>query len=102
PSATSSGSIPRAWASAGMNNSANNRSSRRSIVTALVRDVDLVEVWTQPPLGAFDGDAAALGVFLELIPADPRYPEILAVAVAEVEAGHRRGWQHREILGQGY
>ena len=40
------------------------------------------------------------GIVLELVAADPRHPEILAVAVAEIEARHRRGRQHREILGQ--
>ena len=40
------------------------------------------------------------GIILELVAADPRDAEILAVAVAEIEARHRRGRQHREILGQ--
>src|SRR5438132_4750957 len=97
PSATSSGSIPRACASAGVISSA-RRISRRLIATALVRDAVLVEVRPKPALGALDRDSAPLGVFLELIPPDARYTEILAIAVAEIEARHRGRREHREIL----
>ena len=45
-------------------------------------------------------DAAPLGIIVELVAADPGDSEILAVAVAEIKAGHGRGRQHREILGQ--
>src|SRR5688572_1361851 len=91
PSATSTGSIPRACATAGTSSSARKSSSERSIRFALMRRLRLVEVGPQPALGGFDLDLAALRVILELVAADARDPEILAVAVAEIEARHRRG-----------
>src|SRR5688500_14317249 len=45
----------------------------------------LVEVRTQPALGLLDRDAAAGGIVLELVAADPGDAEILAVAMAEIE-----------------
>src|SRR5947199_4056892 len=91
PSATSSGSIPRALASAGLSKSANKKSSRRSIATALVGDAQLVEVRAQPPLGFLERHFTAPGIILELVATNARDTEILAVPVAEVETRHGRG-----------
>src|SRR5687767_1267292 len=85
PSATSTGSIPRASATAGVSRSA-IRSSNRSMATALMRRLRLVEVGPQPALSGFDLDAAPLCVILELVASDPGDAEILAVAVSEIEA----------------
>src|SRR4051794_1788431 len=101
PSATSSGSMPRAWASAGRKIRARRRNNRRNIVTALVGDAGLVEVGPQPAFRLFERDSAALGIVLELVAADAGDAEILAVAVPEIEAGDGGGRKHREILGQG-
>src|SRR5690348_9332256 len=60
----------------------------------------LVEVRPQPALGLFERNSAPLRIFLELVAADLRHSEIVAVAMAEVEARDRRGWKHREILGE--
>ena len=46
----------------------------------------LVEVGPQPALRLLDGDAAPAGIILELVAADARDSEILAVAMREVEA----------------
>src|SRR5947209_9475444 len=100
PSATSCGSIPREWASPGTSSRARKRMRVRNIVTALVGDRTLVEVGTKPALGLLDGDAAAAGIILELVAADARDAEILAVSMAEVKSGDSRGRKHREILGQ--
>src|SRR5206468_9524779 len=100
PSATSSGSIPRACASAGTSNSANKKRSRRSIITRLVLGDDLVEVRPEPPLRLLERHAAPRRIILELVAPDPRDAEILAVAMPEIEAGHSGGRKHREILGQ--
>src|SRR4051794_6556613 len=100
PSATSSGTICCACANDGSTSKERSRSNRRNIVTALRRNGDLVEVRSQPTFGLLDRHPAARGIILELIAPDACHPEILAVAVAEVEAGHGRGRKHREILGQ--
>src|SRR6185369_10144255 len=100
PSATSCGSIPRAFASAGASNNASRISNRRSMIVALVRCRSLVEVGPKPALGAFDRNIAPRRIVFELIAADPGHSEILAVAVAEIESGHGRSREHREILGQ--
>src|SRR3954471_7942987 len=96
PSATSSGSIPRACAATGTIISANRINSRLSMAAALVRHGLLVEVGAQPPLGEFDGDRAPRRIILELVAADPRHAEILAVAMPEIKAGDSRGRKHRE------
>src|SRR5688572_1790727 len=101
PSATRTGSIPRPSATAGASSSAKRNNSERSMGFALMPRPRLVEVGPQPALGGFDVDPAPLGVILELVAADARHSEILAVAVAEIEARHRRGRKHRIILGQG-
>src|SRR5687767_9530829 len=104
PSATSSGLIAfsrgASWAVAGAATIANRRSSQRNIGVALPALQALVEIGPQPPRRSVDFNSAPPGIFLKLILADARHAEILAVAVAEVESGHRRGRQHREILGQ--
>src|SRR5947209_1392344 len=100
PSATSSGSIPRACATAGTSTRAIKRSNRRNIVTALVGHARLVEVRPKPALSLLERYAAAGRIILQLVAADSRHTEILAVAVAEVEARNGRCRQHREILGQ--
>src|SRR5436190_12337716 len=100
PSATSSGSIPRAWAIAGKHRIATSRSNRFSIETPLAVHRALVEIRAKPALGLFDGCTPAFGVILELVAADARHSEILAVAVAEIKTRHRRCREHREILGQ--
>src|SRR3954452_6072834 len=100
PSAISSGSMPRAEASTGVSRSARKRNNRRNIVTALVGDAALVEVRPKPALSLLERNAAPGRVILQLVAADPRHAEILAVAVAEIEARHRRSRQHGEVLGQ--
>src|SRR3546814_19076836 len=45
-------------------------------------------------------DSAPLGIFDELILADPRNAEIARVGMAEIKARDRRGGQHREMVGQ--
>src|SRR5437588_4853925 len=99
PSATSCGSMPRAWVSAGARSKATRTMSRRNIVTALVGDGRLVEVRPKPALGLFERDSTPSGIILELIAANAGDAEILAVAVPEIEAGHSGSRQHREILG---
>src|SRR5260221_7010981 len=102
PSATSSGSIPRALANAGTSNSTRRIRRRRSMFGCCARSRadGSIQVRPQPALGLLDRDTAAPGIIFELVAADPRDAEILAIAVAEIEARHRRGRQHREILGQ--
>src|SRR5690348_9345669 len=53
---------------------------------ASARARQLVEVRPKPALRLLERDAAASSIFLELVAADPRDAEILAVAVTEVEA----------------
>src|SRR5690348_9779116 len=60
----------------------------------------LIEVRPQPALSLFQRDAAPRCIIFELVAADLGHSEIVAVAVAEVEARDRRGWKHREILGE--
>src|SRR4051812_1319749 len=100
PSATSCGSMPRAVASEGKSSSATKINSGRSIHGPLECRSGLVEVRPQPAFGELERDPAPRRIFLELVAADPGDAEILAVAVAEIEAGHGRGRKHREILGQ--
>src|SRR6476661_6573167 len=88
PSATSCGSIPRACATAGTSSSAKKISRRWIMAAALVRTAVLVEVRAQPAFCLLDGHAAALRIVLELVAADACDAEILAVAMAEIEARH--------------
>src|SRR4051812_46551427 len=101
PSATSSGwmALMRCWAAAGP---ARNKSRKRKRSTGrwLCERRALVEVWPQPAGRGFEIDAAAPGIVGELVLADLGDSEILAVGVAEVEAGDRRCRQHGEIVGQ--
>src|SRR5690348_3968785 len=106
PSATSSGVMCCASASAGASSRANRRSSRFSIrgsATALCSACkigSLFQVRTKPAFRLLQRHAAPRRIILQLVTADLRDAEIVAVAMAEVEAGHGRGREHREILGQ--
>src|SRR4051812_21303083 len=100
PSAMSWGAIPRAKALAGARSSAKRINARPSIGAALVGDRSLVEVRPEPALGLLERHAPSPGIIFELVAADAGHAEILAVAIAEVEAGHGRSRKHREILGQ--
>src|SRR5206468_3351888 len=100
PSATSSGVMFCAAAKAGAHSSARKINNRFSIATPLAVRARLVEVRPKPALRLLQIDSAARCIILELIAADPSDPEILAVAMPEIEARHRRRRQHREILGQ--
>src|SRR3546814_11538509 len=55
---------------------------------------------SQPASRGFQIDSAPLGIFDELILADPRNAEIARVGMAEIKARDRRGGQHREMVGQ--
>src|SRR4029079_787787 len=76
--------------------------SRRSAFVVLERRPrkPLIQVGPEPALRLLDRHAAASCIILELIAPDFRDSEILAVAVAEIEARNRRGRKHREILGE--
>src|SRR5947209_13611594 len=101
PSASSSGTMPRASAEAGTSSSASNKkSNRRSIVTALVGVDWLVEVRPQPALRLLQRNAASRRIVFELVAADARHAEVLAVAMPKIEARHSGSRQHREILGE--
>src|SRR5687768_13397709 len=97
---TSSGLIAfsraASWAEAG----AANNSNRKRISRAIAVHLSSIEVGPQPPLRRVEVDPAPGGIFRELVAADLGDPEIVAVAVAEIEAADRRGRKHREILGQ--
>src|SRR5204862_7889529 len=72
PSATSSGSIPRAWAIAGKNRIARSRSNRFSIETPLAVHRALVEIRARPTRLHFDLDrltVLVLNQFIDLPPA---------------------------------
>src|SRR3546814_14148279 len=59
----------------------------------------LIQIRPQPASRGFQIDSAPLGIFDELILADPRNAEIARVGMAEIKARDRRGGQHREMVG---
>src|SRR6478752_5227583 len=91
PSATSRGSIPRAPAMAGVTNKNRRIGSQRSIAAALLSSDELVEIRPQPAFGLLERHLTPPGIVIELIAADARDAEILAVAVAEIETRDGRG-----------
>src|SRR6476659_7757519 len=102
PSATSSGVIPRASANVEASIKQRKISSRRSIVLRCARNgrCGSIQIRPQPALGLFDRYLTPRCIILELVSAEARDSEILAGAIPEIEAGHGRRRQHREILGQ--
>src|SRR5688572_5632784 len=98
---TNSGWMALTRAVAGAANRASNRRKNRSINRPLCEPRALVEVRAQPASRSLGIDTAPLRIIRQLVLADPGNAEILAVAMAEIEAGHRRSGQHGEIVGQG-
>src|SRR5687767_4250391 len=101
PSATSSGWMALTRAVAGVANRASSKKRNRSINRPLCEPRELVEVRAQPASRSLRINTAPRRIVGELVAADPGDAEILAVAMAEIEAGHRRSGQHGEIVGQG-
>src|SRR6476659_4542312 len=101
PSATSSGwmALMRSCAAAGAARNS-SRKRNRSTKRRLCEASGLVEVGPQPARRRLDVDPSPFGIIGELVLADLSDSEILAVAVAEVEAGDRRGRQHGEVVGE--
>jgi hypothetical protein len=64
--------------------------------------MDYPRLGREPPRGVFARQARALREIVELVVADAPDGEVLRVRMRKIEAGDRRGRQHREAFGEGH